>query len=75
MDRRRICVFPGCAGRTDSGAQSSGPSGDRRGLIACSADDAPEIDGVVFVNGVSSANVGDFLEFEIIASDEHDPYA
>jgi ribosomal protein S12 methylthiotransferase len=48
---------------------------DDRGLVARSPADAPEIDGVVYVNGVSAAKIGEFLDVEIVASDEHDLYA
>ena len=48
---------------------------DERGLIARSTADAPEIDGTVVVSGASAAAVGDFLEVEIVASDEYDLYA
>lgn len=40
-------------------------------LIARSAGEAPEIDGVVFVEG-AQANPGDFLEVEITEALEHD---
>ena len=45
---------------------------DERGPIARSPTDAPEIDGVVVPIGVSAAIVGDFLDVEEVASEEHD---
>ena len=49
---------------------------DESGAQARRQGDAPEIDGLVFVEG-ASANVepGDFIEVEIANSDEHDLYA
>jgi len=46
------------------------------GVIARSQADAPEIDGLVFVEtDDESIQVGDFIEVEIIAADEHDLWA
>jgi ribosomal protein S12 methylthiotransferase len=46
------------------------------GVIARSQADAPEIDGLVFVEtGDDAISVGDFLEVEVIAADEHDLWA
>ncbi|AGA31939.1 Ribosomal protein S12p Asp88 methylthiotransferase [Thioalkalivibrio nitratireducens DSM 14787] len=43
-------------------------------LIARSPAEAPEIDGVVYVEGASAA-LGDFLEVEIVDASEHDLFA
>jgi 2-methylthioadenine synthetase len=40
-------------------------------MIAREPEDAPEIDGVVYLPGVR-AKPGDKLKVEIVASDEHD---
>jgi ribosomal protein S12 methylthiotransferase len=40
--------------------------------IARSTADAPEIDGVVYVNNVKNAKPGEFMKVEIIGSDAHD---
>jgi ribosomal protein S12 methylthiotransferase len=48
---------------------------DEKGCIARSEADAPEIDGVVFVDGFSDAEPGDFLKVRIVDADEHDLYA
>ncbi len=48
---------------------------DEEGTIARSAADAPEIDGLVFINGHFDAEPGDFLRVRIIDADEHDLYA
>ena len=45
------------------------------GVVARSAADAPEIDGVVHVRGVKRAQPGDFLEVRITGSLEHDLHA
>lgn len=46
------------------------------GVIARSEADAPEIDGMVFVQTTDeSIEVGDFIEVEIMAADEHDLWA
>jgi len=46
------------------------------GVIARSQADAPEIDGLVFVETDNeSLQAGDFIEVEIIAADEHDLWA
>lgn len=42
------------------------------GAIARSYADAPEIDGIVFIEGAHGVKPGDFCEVEIIDSDEHD---
>ena len=46
------------------------------GIIARSAADAPEIDGVVIIDiDTASAQPGDFIEVEVTGADEHDLYA
>jgi ribosomal protein S12 methylthiotransferase len=45
---------------------------DGEGAVARSAADAPEIDGVVYVEGAEGLRPGDFVEVEIVDSDEHD---
>lgn len=45
------------------------------GIIARSAYDAPEIDGLVYLPVESGVNPGDFLQVKITDSDEHDLYA
>lgn len=46
----------------------------RKRAIARSAADAPEIDGLVFVESPGRVKVGDFIEVSIVASDDHDLY-
>jgi ribosomal protein S12 methylthiotransferase len=48
---------------------------DDEGTIARSAADAPEIDGLVFINDFHDAQPGDFLRVKIVDADEHDLYA
>ena len=48
---------------------------DDDGTIARSTADAPEIDGLVFVNDYFDAEPGDFLRVRVIDADEHDLYA
>ena len=48
---------------------------DEEGAIARSSADAPEIDGLVFVDGGSGAGPGDFLKVRVVDADEHDLYA
>lgn len=46
------------------------------GIIARSAADAPEIDGVVIIeSGTASGQPGDFMKVEVTGADEHDLYA
>ena len=47
---------------------------DEHGMIARSKADAPEIDGVVYIEGVTGLATGEFVEVEIINSDQHDLY-
>ncbi|MBI4742780.1 MAG: 30S ribosomal protein S12 methylthiotransferase RimO [Betaproteobacteria bacterium] len=48
---------------------------DEEGTIARSSSDAPEIDGLVFVDGHFDAEPGDFLRVVVVDADEHDLYA
>ncbi len=48
---------------------------DEEGTIARSAADAPEIDGLVFINAHFDAKSGDFLRVVVVDADEHDLYA
>jgi len=45
------------------------------GVVARSAADAPEIDGVVFVKNAEGARPGEFIEVVVGDADEHDLYA
>ena len=48
---------------------------DEDGAIARSFADAPEIDGVVYIENGQQLNVGDFVEVKITDSDAHDLWA
>jgi ribosomal protein S12 methylthiotransferase len=48
---------------------------DDEGTIARSAADAPEIDGLVFINEHFDAEPGDFIRVRVVDADEHDLYA
>jgi ribosomal protein S12 methylthiotransferase len=48
---------------------------DGEGAIARSSADAPEIDGLVYVNGGQLLQVGDFADVRIVDSDTHDLWA
>ncbi len=48
---------------------------DDEGTIARSSSDAPEIDGLVFINDFFDAEPGDFLRVNVVDADEHDLYA
>lgn len=48
---------------------------DEEGTIARSKADAPEIDGVVYLDGHFDAQPGDFLKVRVIDADHHDLYA
>ena len=48
---------------------------DDEGTIARSSADAPEIDGLVFINNYFDCEPGDFLRVRIVDADEHDLYA
>lgn len=45
------------------------------GVIARSSADAPEIDGLVYVEGTGEVRPGDFIAVEITGSDAHDLFA
>lgn len=45
---------------------------DEEGAIGRSMADAPEIDGLVFLNGETDLAPGDFVSGTVIAADEHD---
>ncbi len=45
------------------------------GVVARSAADAPEIDGLVFVADAREAQPGEFIEVEVTEADEHDLWA
>ena len=45
---------------------------DSEGAIGRSSADAPEIDGKVYLNGVTDLRPGDFVEAEVTAADEYD---
>ena len=45
------------------------------GAVARSPADAPEIDGLVFVDDATHAKVGEWLEVTIVDADEHDLWA
>lgn len=48
---------------------------DEEGAIARSPADAPEIDGMVYLNGETQLNVGDFVKVRIEHADEYDLWA
>jgi ribosomal protein S12 methylthiotransferase len=48
---------------------------NEEGAIARSSADAPEIDGVVYIENGQQLNTGDFVEVKIIDSDTHDLWA
>ncbi|MDR1367634.1 MAG: 30S ribosomal protein S12 methylthiotransferase RimO [Candidatus Accumulibacter sp.] len=48
---------------------------DDEGCIARSEADAPEVDGLVLIDGFFDAKPGDFLKARIVDADEHDLYA
>ena len=48
---------------------------DQEGAIARSSADAPEIDGLVYIEDGQQLNVGDFVEVKVTDSDEHDLWA
>ena len=47
---------------------------DEYGTLARSQADAPEVDGVMFIEGCFDRQPGEFVEVEVIGSDEHDLY-
>ncbi|MGE5490388.1 MAG: 30S ribosomal protein S12 methylthiotransferase RimO [Actinomycetota bacterium] len=48
---------------------------DEEGTIARSKGDAPEIDGLVYIDNFFDAEPGDFLKVRVIDADDHDLYA
>jgi ribosomal protein S12 methylthiotransferase len=48
---------------------------DEEGTIARSKADAPEIDGLVYLDGFFAAEAGDFLKVRVVDADHHDLYA
>jgi ribosomal protein S12 methylthiotransferase len=48
---------------------------DEEGAVARSSADAPEIDGVVYIENGEQLSIGDFVDVTIIDSDEHDLWA
>jgi ribosomal protein S12 methylthiotransferase len=45
---------------------------DEQGAVARSAADAPEIDGLVYIDDAQHLQVGEFVTVRIVDSDEHD---
>ncbi len=48
---------------------------DGQGAVARSQADAPEIDGMVYIEAAASLKPGDFVEVEVTDADEHDLWA
>ena len=48
---------------------------DEQGAVARSQADAPEIDGLVYLNDETHHSVGDIVSVKVHASDEHDLWA
>ena len=48
---------------------------DEEGAIARSAADAPEIDGLVYIENGHALKVGEFVNVRVTGSDEHDLHA
>jgi ribosomal protein S12 methylthiotransferase len=48
---------------------------DEEGAIGRTMSDAPEIDGLVFLNGETNLTPGDFVAGKVFAADEHDLWA
>ena len=48
---------------------------DDQGAIGRSSADAPEIDGKVYLDGISGLNPGDFVEAEVTGADDYDLWA
>ena len=48
---------------------------DDEGAIARSKADAPEIDGLVYLDGVFDVEPGDFLTVRVVDTDAHDLFA
>ncbi|MGB7535958.1 MAG: 30S ribosomal protein S12 methylthiotransferase RimO [Azonexus sp.] len=63
------------AGKIDSVIEVLVDAVDEEGTIARSKADAPEIDGMVYIDGFFDAEPGDFLKVKVIDADHHDLYA
>lgn len=48
---------------------------DEEGIMARSQGDAPEVDGMVYIDDCFDAEAGDFLRVKIVDADAHDLYA
>ncbi len=48
---------------------------DEDGAVARSSADAPEIDGLVYIEDGQQLRVGDFVDVKVVDSDEHDLWA
>jgi ribosomal protein S12 methylthiotransferase len=48
---------------------------DEQGAIGRSSADAPEIDGKVYLDGITDLNPGDFVEAEVTGADDYDLWA
>jgi len=48
---------------------------DEKGAVGRSKADAPEIDGLVYINDETNHNIGDIVSVTVHASDEHDLWA
>jgi ribosomal protein S12 methylthiotransferase len=48
---------------------------DESGAIGRSSADAPEIDGKVYLDGITDLNPGDFVEAEVTGADDYDLWA
>ena len=74
ISRERLTRFVGRRMRVLVDAEARAPSGDPCWL-ARSAADAPEIDGLVIVEPHPSVQPGQFVEVDIVGSDDHDLHA
>ncbi|MCL2635647.1 MAG: 30S ribosomal protein S12 methylthiotransferase RimO, partial [Betaproteobacteria bacterium] len=63
------------AARIDSVIEVLVDEVDEEGAIARSKADAPEIDGLVYLDGFFAAAPGDFLQVRVTDADHHDLYA
>ncbi len=63
------------AAKIDSEIQVLVDAVDEEGTIARSKADAPEIDGLVYLDGYFAAEPGDFLTVRVVDADAHDLYA
>jgi ribosomal protein S12 methylthiotransferase len=63
------------AGKIDSVIDVLVDEVDEEGTIARSKADAPEIDGLVYIDGHFDAAPGDFLRVRVVDADHHDLYA